>query len=451
MNAPLITITDVLRAQAEPGILRSLHLDAPQVGEADTYAIELSGWVMGHRLRPVKLELEGPDIETRPVPLGLPRPDLAEHFPDIPWAASHSGFRTRLSVLGLPTEFTLTLVVVLEDGSRARVATILGRHEMPAADGDDLQPLMITTLGRTGSTWITGILGSHPSILTYPPFQHEVRVASYWVDVLLALSEPASYLQSVQAFASRADWWLGRERIYDEATSDRELLRWLGRDHVEQLVRFCKGRIEEFYVRVAAAQPGKAPEYFAEKTLPGAGKHVTALRGLYRGTREVFLVRDFRDVFCSIVAFNRKRGYDFFNRNLASSDEDYVRNYLGPDVQRLLEAWRRRSEEAHLLRYEDLVVSPYETLNELLEYLNLERSRAIVDRMLPPQSLGVREPSNAEHRTTASAAESVGRWREDLSSEMVAVCNEAFAEALEAFDYLDGEPWRAQGVDAAIA
>ena len=142
---------------------------------------------------------------------------------------------------------------------------------MPTTDETELQPLLITTLGRTGSTWVTQLLGGHPAILTYPPFKHEVRVLSYWVDVLLALAEPASYLQSVQAFASLPDWWLGRERIYDEETSD-DVLRRMARPGAHRaLTRFCKGRISDFYARLATTNPGKEPRYFAEKTLPGLG------------------------------------------------------------------------------------------------------------------------------------------------------------------------------------
>jgi len=307
---------------------------------------------------------------------------------------------------------------------------------MPTTDEAELQPLLVTTLGRTGSTWVTQLLGGHPSILTYPPFKHEVRVLSYWVDVLLALAEPASYLQSVQAFASLPDWWLGRERIYDEETSDDDLLRWLGREHVEHLTQFCKGRVSDFYARLAATHPNKQPRYFAEKTLPGLGNHLTAVTGLYSGQRELFLVRDFRDMLCSILAYNEKQRYEYFNRNLAASDEEYVRTYLSSDVRLLLEGWRSRSDHAHLIRYEDLVLSPYETLDGVLRYLDLESSDAVISRMLNPELIDVEVRNAAEHRTTSNAARSVERWRDDLPADLVAVCNEVFAEAFEEFGYV---------------
>lgn len=435
MTPPVVTITEVIPAEAEACKLRSLQLDSPRAGHTDTYAIELSGWVMGDRLRPVKLAMEGRDIPRRDIPLGLPRPDLGELYPDIPWASSSSGFQTSISVLGFPTEFTLTLFVVFEDGDQAAFATVQGRHGVPLVDASELQPLMITTLGRTGSTWVTQLLGRHPSILTYPPFKHEVRVSSYWLEVLLALSEPASYLQSVQAMVSHNDWWLGRGRVYDEATADAELLRWLDRDHVEHLVEFCKGRVRDFYARVAESQPNKQPRYFAEKALPSPANRFIALRGLYTDAREVFLVRDFRDVLCSIIAFNKKRRYHFFNRNLASSDEDYVRNHLGPDVQYLVDGWRIRSKDAHLLRYEDLVLRPVETVDRLLRYLGLDSDERIITEMLAPEPGEAEAQSRVDHQTAASPAESVGRWWKDLSPEMADVCNEVFAEALEEFGY----------------
>ena len=102
MSSPPVTITEVIHAPNIELSVQSLYLDAPRVGEGDTYAIEFSGWVMSHRLKPLKLVLQGPGVLPRDIRLGLPRPDLVEHFPDIVWAASHSGFRTQSRRLELP-------------------------------------------------------------------------------------------------------------------------------------------------------------------------------------------------------------------------------------------------------------------------------------------------------------------------------------------------------------
>ena len=163
---------------------------------------------------------------------------------------------------------------------------------------------------------------------------------------------------------------------------------------------------------------------------------LTAVSGLYSGQRELFLVRDFRDMFCSIAAYNEQRSHQYFNRNLASSDEDYVRHYLASDVRQLLDGWRSRSDYAHLVRYEDLVLNPHETLDGVLRYLGLESGDQIIWRMLNPELVDEEEQYMAEHRTTSMAARSVGRWRDELPIELVAVCDEVFGEAFEEFGYV---------------
>ena len=223
----------------------------------------------------------------------------------------------------------------------------------------------MSTLGRSGSTWATKLLSSHPAIVAYPPFRSEAKVSSYWAEVFLALSEPSSYRQSVDALISTDDWWLGNGYVFGNGLDD-QLLAWLGHDHVEELMSFCKGRIEAFYEGLAAQENGTPPRYFAEKRLPHV--HATlALLDMFPGTRELFLVRDLRDMVCSIFAYNEKRGFPYFNRDRASSDEDYVRTYLAPGVDALLADWRQRAESARLLRYEDLVLHPEQTLEEVFE------------------------------------------------------------------------------------
>ena len=79
-----------------------------------------------------------------------------------------------------------------------------------------------------------------------------------------------------------------------------------GSDHVADLATFAQQRIDAVYRQVAALGDGRA-EFFAEKCLP-EGNVPQLLRELYPDAREVFLVRDFRDMLCSIRAFNEKRG-----------------------------------------------------------------------------------------------------------------------------------------------
>jgi hypothetical protein len=154
---------------------------------------------------------------------------------------------------------------------------------------------------------------------------------------------------------------------------------------------------------------------------------------LYPGAGEVMLVRDFRDMVASMFSYNRKRGREGFRRDRAASDREHVLTNVAPSVEAIAAAWRRRADRAHLLRYEDLVMRPEETIAGLLAHLGLDAGPAALAPMLA--SLSDRDSGSEGHRTVADPTRSIGRWREDLSEEVAAACAETLGPSLETFGY----------------
>jgi hypothetical protein len=139
-----------------------------------------------------------------------------------------------------------------------------------------------------------------------------------------------------------------------------------------------------------------------------------------------------------MFAFNAKRGFQGFRRGSADSDAEFIAENLGGSATALARAWESRSGRAHLVRYEDLIQRPAETVESLLGYLGLEASPAAVEAML--QTLTDRAPQSEGHRTVADPAASIGRWRTDLNPELQQVCEQTFGPALRAFGYEPAEP-----------
>jgi hypothetical protein len=261
-----------------------------------------------------------------------------------------------------------------------------------------LQPLMITSLARTGTTWLMRVLAEHPAIVIYRAYPYELKSARHWLQSLKAQAElPAA----------------------EPGSAD-----------VEQLAGFVQRSIEEFYRQIADLQGQEAPTYFAEKH--SAGDLPWLVWELYPQAREIVLVRDFRDMLCSILAFNAKRGTAEFGRQRVASDLEYVAR-LGPRVARLVKSWKARADRAHLVRYEDLVLRPAATVSLALEYLELERTPATVRAMI--QRASEETPELRHHRTSRDAEASIGRWQQDLDGTLKAACTEAFGEALEECGY----------------
>ncbi len=85
------------------------------------------------------------------------------------------------------------------------------------------------------------------------------------------------------------------------------------------------------------------------------------------------------------------------------------------------------------MRYEDLISQPRETIEGLLDYLELdtgsEATTAMLKRMTRDSQHGL------AHRTTASAEQSIGRWMNDLHPDLQDICTQQLGFALEAFGY----------------
>lgn len=427
-------IIDVTRRELNAVHLSAWNLDAPKPASTlDGYSLLMEGWVIGKRVPVTRIEVIHEGTNLWAIPVSVRRDDVRTRHPEIP-AEVACGFRGSMTTLRLLPEFEIVLNAVLEDRTRVGLATIRGRRRtLQTSHEPMLLPVIVTTLGRTGSTWLMRLLDSCPDIVAYRPFQYEPRVATYWIEVLWALSEPTSYLQQIAPVGDLdGRWWLGSMPQNGRAfIQDPVLQQWLQRESVEQLAAFCQERIEAIYAKAAQEGGKQNAVRFAEKYLPN--QIVPALvRELYPAAREVLLVRDFRDMVSSILAFNAKRGYAAFGRERAHDDRDYI-GQLRSSVNSLLSRWRRDPEGVCVIRYEDLILEPHRTMTRLLDHLELESDSESVTDILQRASLEL--PEMAGHRTSPESAQSVGRWRDDLDDELQDLCEEAFGPALEAFGY----------------
>ena len=426
---PLVEISAVKQYDGA-GPLVGCRLDGPKPPlRSNLYGFELIGWVLADAGPVEKVEVlqEGRVVgEAEP---GEPRADIAAAFPDLPHAQA-CGFRVPISALDLRQEFELSVLARGPGDLRARIADVAGeRATLPAGGEELIQPLMVNTIGRSGSTWLVWLLSCLSEAVAFSPWARDARVGTYWTSVMQALSRPQSYLaQLVPGPLEQRYWWNDRADLRFGVGGDPELEAWLGGEAVESLVEFSRSRIDAFYARLG--KDGERPRYFVEKYLP---YQLTPdlLGEMYPGAREVILVRDFRDMLCSVIAFNQKRGYQAFGRADAGSDAEYVETTVANSAKRLLRRRRERGEEAHLVRYEDLIQQPAETLAAMMRYVGLEAGEEAVAAVLERADGETLD----EHRTTSKASESIGRWRRDLSPELAQVCAEVLDPVLTEFGY----------------
>jgi hypothetical protein len=429
----VVTIEEAGSAPDPSGRIQACELAAPTAGHTEqVFSFPVEAFVGGRpEVQAVTVRDElGVRLNMRIVPPldGGPSAQRAEGEPE-------SRFAARVNALELPRRFELSLVPELEDGRPPRIAFIKGtRRPLPVQAQAQFQPLIVTTMGRSGSTWLLWMLGRHPDIVAYRAQEFETRAASYFSDVLRTLSRPSGYISALRGYEG-AFGWLGLNPSYplSHYESDPSLEQWLGAEYLEELIAFVTQRIDALYRRMAALEGKDNALYFVEKSSATGPQAMFA--EIYPKARELILVRDFRDFVCSARAYAASRlQRRWYDGSGASTDEGWIRGGLAGEVRMLLRCWRARSEDSFLLKYEDLVTRTEQTLASVFSYVGVDSSPAAVAYVLSAAATRNLELERF-HRTSASARESIGRWKTDLSPSLQRACSEALGEALESFGY----------------
>jgi hypothetical protein len=372
----------------------------------------------------------------REVPVKLIKEDREESAPDPSQGLHLYGFSELIGTVSLPTFFTVNLRVVLPSGARLNVCEIAGTRPalaLPPGTTPRLSPLMVTTLGRTGGTWLMRLLSKHPELVLNETYPYEERPQRYWMHWLQLMAEPANHRESLSpdTFADR--YWSGGANPFFTAAvakDDPALAEQLAGEHVLEVAGFAHQAMEGYYLACAARFGRPTARLAVEKHNPDMIPWL--LWELYPRAKEIVLVRDPRDMLASILAFNEKRGSSAFARDRVETDAEYVR-LLAPGVVHLMHTWRARRDQAHLVRYEDLLTMPEDVLRETFDYVGIDASANTVQRIL--QRASAPDAALAFHMTSRDAGASIGRWERDLPADIQALCGEEFGPALAEFGY----------------
>jgi hypothetical protein len=416
--------------------LLEVSIDTPRDGDtSDAWAVRVRGHLLGEAGPVPEIAAVVPGSVLAIAATGLPTPEVATRHPDVPGSAA-CGFTLLVDTLGLPHRFQFHVRAALPDGSRVKVAAIGGeRRPLTTAYTPRLQPLMVTSLGRMGTTLLMRMLSAHPGVVVYDRPPYEARGGKYWLHVLKTLAAPADASKRVGA---PMEFHLeklaaGGNPFYSAAFAAwPEVEAWSGSTYVTDLAAFCQRSIDGWYLATAGAQ-GEAEDglvFFAEKHFPDA--YPRLMRELYPAARELFLVRDFRDMIASMRAYNARKGFGDFGRETTESDAAWL-DGLRRGVVALRDAWRERGDATSLVRYEDLVRAPASTLPPLLASLGLDAAPETVSRLIAAAAPDA--PELHGHGTASSPGASIGRWQRDLPPELLAAVEEMFGDLLQEFGY----------------
>jgi hypothetical protein len=271
----------------------------------------------------------------------------------------------------------------------------------PSPSPSQTGPIFIGGAGRSGTTLIRAMLDSHPRICCGPELKLLAMVGDFYNGVVTQLP-PFLTAYGVTPLKLRRSF----------------------RQFVESIV--------DDYCRAAGKQR------WAEKT-PNNVLHFIPLAEIFPDARFIHMVRDGRDVACSLMKM-------VWTDMRTGQRCDYTQ-----DIGRAAQYWRffilaARQSLAHpalagrvlTLQYEQLATEPEPAMRKVLEFLAEPWDPAVLTYYLKDRS---HEPvdSNTKQISEPTYTRSIGRWRTEMSQpDRIAFEREA-GDLLREFGYTHGD------------
>ncbi len=421
------TVTQVIPASTGLKPLLGFHFDYPVAGaQSDSCSLDIGGWALGRESAVEAVEVSHQHRVIRQTEVWMPRTDVADKLSiknaDLRARAAASGFHASVSLLGLPESFLLQIEAVFADRTRVIIGTVAGtRCKFAPAYQPKLLPITLTHLARSGSTWLTHLLAEHPGVVVHRRYPFEDVTALYGMRLFDVLATPCNPLQQKDVHEMKDTLnHIGPLPLFCQH-EDPPMHAWVRQQYVERLASFSMEWVDAFYTEVAARQKKPQARYYSEKLFQNS-RHSDFFAEMYPAGREVFLIRDFRDVLCSSFSFRVEK----------KEMEQMILKFRGR-VSEILHGWKTRASRGHLLRYEDLIQKPVETLQALFSYLQLDSDTRLMNKLLEKATRAT--PDLTRHQTAGGQQRSVRRWERDMDATQQAMCQEHLGEALQAFGY----------------
>jgi hypothetical protein len=276
-----------------------------------------------------------------------------------------------------------------------------GEHLIrPLPIGIELRPILVCAPGRSGTTLLMSRLAQYPQIVVadLPPF--ELRLLSYYATAYRVLSSPADFDRSMHPdHLEGSGFNVGfnpfSHQIYSDLFREKDLFDSFFSSFVpHELLGSFRTMMCEFYVRLGDQNGKSSAMYFAEKSNSLDQLPVNFAREAFGRIKQIILVRDPRDIFCSHLSYFK-------------SDKRKAFTEVSAACARMLDIVSRRNADTIFIKYEDLVLKYEDVLVALSEFLETK---------LPPMESNSKESAIFNsHATSPTAKSSIGRWREQLS------------------------------------
>jgi hypothetical protein len=266
----------------------------------------------------------------------------------------------------------------------------------------------IVSTGRSGTSLLAGHLAAHPELLARSFFPYEAR-PSQFLFTWASTGRPPGILDAV------TDPTNGVSYIPCQP-NDADSRQWF-QEHEATFPRKRAVDIADAYYEWAAKVQGKPnAKWYIEKSISFAT--IPRMHQWGWPLCCILLLRDPRDIFLSVKAFNRKRGFRSFGEDTLDDTAlfaSFIHFFLGA---RKTIAQRRIP---HIeVRYESIMENQGAEFARVAQFLEVDSTQDGLDLMLRKE---IADSESVRAHRTASQGSSVRRWQAEASPQQ----NELFA------------------------
>jgi hypothetical protein len=296
--------------------------------------------------------------------------------------------------------------------ARVSVRFAANGEVLPAGDAlligqraaNQLTPILVTAPGRSGTTRLMSRLCHSRQVIGAEIHPFEVRLLAYYAAAYHVLISPADFVRSMHPdYLEGTGYQVGFNpfshgsyaTVFQEPRRSSEL--FCGYASAELLSAFRR-IVMEYYLRLRDDQGKPGARYFVEKTNNLDRRSREFPRVLFGKAKEIVLIRDPRDLYCSHMAY--------FN-----AGSDAAMNAVAGASAELIRIASAAGDDTIFVNYRDLVTADDETMFRLSQFLDVEIGQQSDDERL--------QKAFAIHATSKSPEASLGRWRHELDADTV--------------------------------
>ena len=225
-----------------------------------------------------------------------------------------------------------------------------------------LTPILVTAMGRSGTTILMNRLSTHHSIVASTLYPSELKLMTYYSSAFRVLTAAGNHSKSSHPDSlATAEHFIGSNPFfnvrYEGAFSTIDKFDHFFQQIAPSKLATCfRDLILAFYSFLAADHGKTNVTFFAEKCDLLETRRLS--RVLFPAIKEIVLVRDLRDVYCSFKAFWTVDGPSAFRSILDSSNM-------------ILDFRSQNQEDVCFVKYEDLILNTESTLETIGRFVGL--------------------------------------------------------------------------------